>query len=83
MKGVKTILKLASPLFIISSLACVFCPTTKEMLIIKGVSAAYEYVQSSDTAKELPEKTLKALDKLLSDYIGDDDTEKGQEGAQR
>ena len=76
----KKYLKLALTVCFISSLTLIVCPTTKEMLLIKGVSAAYEYVQSSDTAKELPEKTLKALDKLLSDYIGEEDSQKKQEG---
>ena len=53
----------------ISLLAYVLIPTTKEMLIIKGVGGTIEYIKNNDTTKQLPDKTLQCIDKLLEDYL--------------
>lgn len=45
----------------------VFIPTQKEMLLIYGVGGAIDYVQSSDKAKELPDKAVEALSKYLEE----------------
>lgn len=54
---------------LISSLAYVLIPSTKEMLIIQGVGDTVEYIKNNDTAKQLPDKTLQCIDKLLEDYL--------------
>jgi hypothetical protein len=45
----------------------VVIPTQKEMLLIYGVGGAIDYVQSSDKAKELPDKAVEALSKYLEE----------------
>lgn len=47
----------------------VLVPTTKEALIIYGAGGIIEYVQSNETVKELPDKTAQCLDKLLDEYL--------------
>lgn len=47
----------------------VFIPTTKEALIIYGAGGVIEYVQSNETVKELPDKAVQCLDKLLDEYV--------------
>ena len=40
-----------------------FIPTTNEVLMIYGVGGTIDYVKSNKTAKQLPDKCIKALDK--------------------
>ncbi len=40
-------------------------PSQKELLLIMGVGGTIDYIQSNDTAKELPEKAIDALSKYL------------------
>ena len=42
-----------------------FIPTTNEALMIYGVGSTIDYVKSNETAKQLPDKYIKALDKYL------------------
>jgi hypothetical protein len=44
----------------------IFTPTAKEALLIYGVGSTIDYVKSNDTAKQLPDKTIQALDKYLN-----------------
>lgn len=46
-------------------IAQVFIPTTKQALIIYGVGGTIDYVKSNETAKQLPDKAIIALDKYL------------------
>ena len=47
---------------IISTLVLVFLPTKNQLYIIYGVGGAIEYLKENPTAKELPDKCIKALD---------------------
>lgn len=42
-----------------------FIPTTNEALLIYGVGGTIDYIKSNDTAKQLPDKCVKALDKWV------------------
>ena len=48
---------------IIACLINFFIPTTNEALMIYGVGGTIDYIKSNDTAKQLPDKCIKALDK--------------------
>ena len=48
---------------IIACLINFFIPTTNEALMIYGVGGTIDYVKSNKTAKQLPDKYIKALDK--------------------
>ena len=48
---------------IITCLINFFIPTTNEALMIYGVGGTIDYVKSNETAKQLPDKYIKALDK--------------------
>ena len=50
---------------IIACLINFFIPTTNEALMIYGVGGTIDYVKSNETAKQLPDKYIKALDKYL------------------
>ena len=40
-------------------------PTKNDALLIYGVGGTIDYIKSNDTAKQLPDKHIKALDKLV------------------
>jgi hypothetical protein len=54
-------LKCAFTTLVISSLIFVFVPSTKEALLIWGVGSTIDYVQENETAKQLPDKCINAL----------------------
>lgn len=58
-------LKRIIPVLIISILGLIFTPTTKEALMIWGVGGTIDYVKSNETAKQLPDKCIEALDKWV------------------
>lgn len=47
---------------IISTLVLVFLPTKNQLYIIYGVGGTIDYLKDNPTAKELPDKCIKALD---------------------
>lgn len=60
----KTLLKWVIGTFatlVISSLIFVFVPSTKEALLIWGVGSTIDYLQENETAKQLPDKCINAL----------------------
>ena len=54
-------LKCAFATLVISSLIFVFVPSTKEALLIWGVGSTIDYIQENETAKQLPDKCINAL----------------------
>ena len=43
----------------------IFIPTKNDALLIYGVGGTIDYIKSNDTAKQLPDKHIKALDKWV------------------
>lgn len=60
---------------IIAGLINFFIPTTNEALMIYGIGGTIDYVKSNETAKQLPDKCIKALDKYL-DNIAKEENQK-------
>ena len=50
---------------IITCLINFFIPTTNEALMVYGIGGTIDYVKSNKTAKQLPDKCIKALDKWV------------------
>ena len=50
---------------IITCLINFFIPTTNEALMIYGIGGTIDYIKSNETAKQLPDKCIKALDKWV------------------
>lgn len=63
---------------IIACLINLFIPTTNEALMIYGIGGTIDYIKSNETAKQLPDKYIKALDK----WVGNLNEEK-QENKQK
>ena len=55
---------------VISSLIFVFVPSTKEALLIWGVGSTIDYIQENETAKQLPDKCINALNDWV-ESLGD------------
>ena len=50
---------------LVLSVINIFIPTKNEALLIYGVGGTIDYIKSNDTAKQLPDKCIKALDKWV------------------
>lgn len=70
----KRYLKAALATAFVSLLFGIFLPTTKQWYLIYGLGETIDYIKENDTAKQLPEKVIVALDKYL-DSIADDKKE--------
>lgn len=57
----------------------IFIPTKNEALLIYGVGGTIDYIKSNDTAKQLPDKCIKALDKWVEDLNEKEKQEKEEE----
>lgn len=55
------------------AMGVIFTPTTKDMLMIYGVGGTIEYLKDNETAKQLPDKSIEALDKLLDEYLNENE----------
>ena len=49
--------------FFFSCLINFFIQTTNEALMVYGIGGTIDYIKSNETAKQLPDKYIKALDK--------------------
>lgn len=52
-------------ILIISALVIVFVPSRSQLYMIYGVGGTIDYLKENPTAKELPDKCIKALDTWL------------------
>lgn len=57
----------------------IFIPTTNDALLIYGVGCTIDYIKSNNTAKQLPDKCVKALDKYLDNLTKDENQKDGKE----
>lgn len=51
------------------SIAVVFTPSEKDMFMIYGIGGTIDYIKSNETAKQLPDKCIQALDKFVDEYM--------------
>lgn len=54
---------------------CVFVPSEKQMYAIYGIGGTIDYIKSNETAKQLPDKVVVALDKYI-DSLNEDKEKK-------
>lgn len=57
----------------------IFIPTTNEALLIYGVGGTIDYIKSNSTAKQLPDKCVKALDKYLDNLTKEEEKQNDNE----
>lgn len=64
----KGILTWSIPVSIIFSLLMIFVPTTKQGFLIYGLGGTVDYIKQNPTARQLPDKCVKALDKWVDSW---------------
>ena len=64
---------------IVSCVINVFIPTKNDALLIYGVGGTIDYIKSNDTAKQLPDKCIKALDKWVENLNEEKKQDKKEE----
>ena len=62
----KLMLKYAIPTFLIACPLLILTPNSKQALMIYGVGSTIDYLKENPTAKQLPDKCIKALDSWLT-----------------
>lgn len=60
---------------VLLSIAFIFTPSEKDMFMIYGIGGTIDYIKSNDTAKQIPDKCINALDKFIDEYVNDDNNE--------
>lgn len=63
------------PILIISTIGNTFIPDAKTLYVIYGVGGTLDYLKENKTAKQIPYKSILALDKYLNEQLGDKDNE--------
>ncbi len=61
---------------VIAAMTNIFIPTTKELLYIYGIGGTIDYIRTNDTAKQLPDKCIKVLDRFVDKYIDEPEKDK-------
>ena len=65
--------------FFVSVLMNIFIPTTNEALLIYGVGGTIDYIKSNETAKQLPDKCVKALDKWVDNLTKEENQKENEQ----
>ena len=63
---------------IVSCVINVFIPTTNQTIFIYGVGGTIDYIKSNDTAKQLPDKCVKALDKYFDNLTKEENQKENE-----
>lgn len=82
MKEFKMLSNYTKRFIFVTIIACLinfFIPTTNETLLIYGVGGTIDYIKSNDTAKQLPDKCIKALDKWVENLNEEKKQDKKEE----
>ena len=58
--------KCSVTVFVISLVGATFIPTTKQAFLIYGIGGTVDYLKANPTARQLPDKCIKAIDRWIS-----------------
>ena len=70
----KTTISVIKKVFICLVLSCafsIFVPSSDQLVKIYGIGGTIDYIKSNETAKQLPDKCIKALDLYIDSQIKD------------
>lgn len=73
----KHIKRLLLPFFI-TLFGVIFIPSTEELYLIYGVGGTIDYLKDNPTAKQLPDKCIKAIDKWVDSVNKEDKQEEDE-----
>lgn len=65
------IFRISKPIVIVTLFLSIIIPQEKQLYTIFGIGSIIDIVQNSDTAKQLPNKTIQVLDKWCDEYLND------------
>lgn len=65
-------LKRISVCLMVSILGLIFVPSTNDLYAIYGIGGTIDYLKSNETAKQLPDKVVDALDAWVTNLSEDD-----------
>lgn len=72
----KEMMKYSIIICIITSVLFVLIPNSKQATLIFGVGGTIDYIQDNETAKQLPDKAIRALDMYLESASEQQDNQK-------
>lgn len=67
MENFKKIFHFSVVILIFSGLTITFLPTSKEAYMIWGVGGIIDYLKENETAKQIPDKIINAIDKFIDE----------------
>ena len=70
-KGVRKAWTISGLCFIVFLIAEVLTPSTKQAYLIYGVGGTVDYLKENPTAKQIPDKCIKVLDKWIDTQLND------------
>lgn len=68
-KTILSIIKKTLICFILSCIFSIFVPSSNQMLRIYGIGGTIDYLKSNETAKQIPDKCIKALDLYIDNQL--------------
>lgn len=71
--------KIVVIVFWVSVFMNILIPTTNQALLIYGVGGTIDYIKSNDTAKQLPDKCVKALDEYLDNLTKEENQKENKQ----
>ena len=71
-KKLINITKISFIITIISTIVFIFTPSQKEAYLIWGFGGTIDYLKENPTAKQIPDKCIKLLDKWVTDELEND-----------
>ena len=55
--------------FVLSCIFSIFVPSSDQLVKIYGIGGTIDYIKSNETAKQLPDKCIKALDLYIDSQL--------------
>lgn len=71
-KKIVKITKITGIFAILITVLTIFVPSTKQALLIYGIGGTVDYIKQNPTAKQLPDKCIKVLDKWADTQLETD-----------
>lgn len=68
-KTILSIIKKTLICFILSCIFSIFVPSSNQMTKIYGIGGTIDYLKSNETAKQIPDKCIKALDLYIDNQL--------------
>lgn len=68
-KATVSVIKKVFICFVLSCIFSIFVPSSDQLVKIYGIGGTIDYLKSNETAKQLPDKCIKALDLYIDSQL--------------